>query len=96
MYATMSLDADMLYVAMILYRPFEKKSSRHFLVEWVAIMNEVAEGYTFNWAKMLSNNLAKESVDYKTSKSKGKPAPFYMSTYVMNVIHFMTPFPLMN
>ena len=82
----MSLDAHMLCVAMMLFHPFEKKSSTHFSVEWVAIMNEVGEGYTFNWAKMLSNNLTKEIVDYKTSKSKGKPAPFYMSTYVMDVI----------
>jgi hypothetical protein len=69
---------DMLYVAMMLYRLLKKKSSTHLSVEWVAIMNEVAEGYTFNWAKMLSNNLAKEILDYNTSKSKGKPAPFYM------------------
>jgi hypothetical protein len=82
----MSLDAHMLCVAMMLCHPFKKKSSTHFSVEWVAIMNEVAEGYTFNWAKMLSNNLTKEIVDYKTSKSKGKLAPFYMSTYVMDVI----------
>ena len=82
----MSLDTHMLYVAMMLCCPFEKNSSTHFSVEWVAIMNEVAEGYTFNWAKMLSNNLTKEIVDYKTSKSKGKLAPFYMSTYVMDVI----------
>jgi len=34
----------------------------------------------------LSNNLTKEIIDYKTSKSKGKHAPFYMSTYVMDVI----------
>ena len=78
------LDTHMLYVAMMLCRL--KKKPTHLLVEWVAIMNEVAEGYTFNWAKMLSNNLTKEIVDYKTSKSKGKPAPFYMSTYVMDVI----------
>ena len=81
----MSLDAHMLCVAMMLCQPFKKKSSTHFSVEWVAIMNEVAEGYTFNWAKMLSNNLTKEIVDYKTLKSKGKPAP-----------PFLTPFPLMN
>jgi hypothetical protein len=74
----MSFDVHMLYVAMMLYRLLKKKSSTHLLVEWVAIMNEVAEGYTFNWAKMLSNNLAKEILDYNTSKSKGKPAPFYM------------------
>ena len=86
----------MLYVAMMLYNPFEKKSSTHFSVEWVPIVNEVAKGYTFNWAKMLSNNLAKEIVDYKTLKSKGKPAPFDMSTYVMDSILSVTPFRLMN
>jgi hypothetical protein len=75
---------------------FGKKNPTHFSVEWVAIMNEVAEGYTFNWAKMLYDNLAKEIVEYQSSKSKGKPAPFYTSTYIMDVICFMTPFPLMN
>jgi hypothetical protein len=59
-------------------------------------MNEVAEGYTFNWDKMLSDNLAKEIIDYKTIKSKVHPYTFYMSAYVMDVICFMTPFPLMN
>jgi hypothetical protein len=54
-------------------------------------MNEVAKGYTFNWAKMLSDNLAKEIIDYKSTKSKGQPDPFYMSTYVMDSICFMTP-----
>jgi hypothetical protein len=96
MYATTSLDAHMLYVAMMLCHLFGKKNPTHFSVEWVAIMNEVAEGYTFNWAKMLSDNLAKEIADYKSAKSKGKPAPFYMSAYVMDAICFMTPFPLMN
>jgi hypothetical protein len=32
----------------------------------------------------------------KVAKSKGQSAPFYMSTYVMDAICFMTPFPLMN
>ena len=74
----MSFKARMLYVAMTLYRLLKKNSSTHLSVEWVAIMNEVAEGYTFNWAKILSNNLAKEILDYNTSKSKGKPTHFYM------------------
>jgi hypothetical protein len=59
-------------------------------------MNEVVEGYTFNWAKMLSDNLVKEIDEYQSLKSKGKPAPFYMSAYIMDAILFMTPFPLMN
>jgi len=86
----------MLYVAMMLCRLFVKKNPTHFSVEWVAIMNEVFEGYTFNWAKMLSSNLAKEIVDYKSTKSKGLSAPFYMLSYVMDAIYLMTPFPLMN
>ena len=45
---------------------------------------------------MLFDNLAKEIVEYKSLKSKGQPAPFYMSTYIMDAICFMTPFPLMN
>jgi hypothetical protein len=86
----------MLYVAMIICHLFGKKNPTHFSVELVAIMNEVVEGYTFNWAKMISDNLAKEIVEYKLEKSKGHPAPIYMSAYVMDVICFMTPFPLMN
>jgi hypothetical protein len=61
---------------------FGNKNPTHFLVEWVDIMNEVAEGYTFKWTKMLSDNLAKQIVEYKSAKSKGNPAPFYMSSYV--------------
>jgi hypothetical protein len=95
-YATTSLDVPMVYVALMLCRLFGKKSPTHFSVEWVSIMHEVAEGFTFNWAKMLSDNLAKEIAEYKTTKSKGQPAPFYMSTYIMDAICFMTPFPLMN
>jgi hypothetical protein len=45
---------------------------------------------------MLSDNLAKEITEYQMAKSKGQPAPFYMSVYVMDAICFMTPFPLMN
>jgi hypothetical protein len=59
MYATTSLDTHMIYVSMMLCRIFRKKSPTHFLVAWVSIMHEVAEGYSFNWAKILSDNLAK-------------------------------------
>jgi hypothetical protein len=86
----------MVYVALMLCRLFGKKSPTHFSVEWVSIMHEVEEGFTFNWTKMLSDNLAKEIADYKTMNSKGQPAPFYMLAYIMDAICFMTLFPLMN
>jgi hypothetical protein len=59
-------------------------------------MHEVAKGYSFKWAKMLSNNLAKEITEYQLENSKGKPTPFYMYTYIMDALFFVTPFPLMS
>ena len=53
----------------MLCRLFGRKNLAHFTVEWVSIINEVVEGYTFNWAKILSDNLAKEVVEYKSLKS---------------------------
>jgi hypothetical protein len=63
MYSTTSLDAHILYITMMLYHLFGRKNLAHFSVEWVFIMNEVVEGYVFNWAKMLWKNLAKEVVE---------------------------------
>jgi hypothetical protein len=95
-YSIASCDAHILYISMMLCRMFGKKNPTHFTIEWVPIIHEVVEGYTFDWGKMLSDNLAKQIGDYKTQKSKGEHAPFYMSTYIMDAICFRTPFPLMN
>jgi hypothetical protein len=95
-YATMSLDNHMIYVAMMLYRLFGKKSPTHFPVALVSIMHEVVEGFSFNWAKSLLNNLAKEIMEYKLVKTKGQTTPFYMSMFIMDDVFFITPFPLMN
>jgi hypothetical protein len=95
-YSTTSCDAHIMYVAMMLCRMFGKKIPTHFTIEWVPIIHEVAEGFTFDWGKMLSDNLAKQIEDYIAHKSKGEHAPFYMSAYIMDAICFRTPFPLMN
>jgi hypothetical protein len=95
-YATMSLDTHMIYVAMMLCKIFGKKSPTYFPVAWVSIMHEVAEVFSFNWAKILPDNLAKEIMEYKLVNSKGKPTPLYMFAYIMDVICFINRFPLMN
>jgi hypothetical protein len=95
-YATASLNEYMVYIALMLCRLFGRKIPTHFLAEWVPLLYKVAEGYIFNWGKILSDNLAKEIVDYQTEKSEGQPLSFYMSAYIMDVICYMTPFPLMN
>ena len=91
-----SLDSHMMYVAMIIYRIFGRENSTHLLLSWVLIMHKVSEGFSFNWAKMLSDSSAKEITEYQMLKSKGRPAPFYMLAYLMDAICFMTPFPLMG
>jgi hypothetical protein len=95
-YATAPLNEYMVYVALMLCRLFGKKIPTHFPAEWVPLLHEVAEGYSFNWSKILSDNLAKEITEYQMEKSKGRPVAFYMSAYIMDAICFMTPFPLMN
>jgi hypothetical protein len=40
--------------------------------------------------------LVREITEYQSLKAKGKPAPFYMPTYIMDVVCFMMPFPLMG
>jgi hypothetical protein len=95
-YSMASLNEYMVYVAMMLCRLFRKKTPTHFHTEWVPLLYEAAEGYNFKWNKILSDNLAKEVMEYQTVRSNGQPVAFYMSSYIMDVICFMTPFPLMN
>jgi hypothetical protein len=56
----------------------------------------VAEGSTFNWAKILSDNLSNKITEYREKKAAGKPSKFYMSTYIMDAICALTPFSLMK
>jgi hypothetical protein len=95
-YATASLNEYMVYVAMMLCRLFGKKNPCHFPAEWVPFLEEASEGYSFNWDKILSDNIAKEVSDYRAARARGQPVAFYMSAYIMDAICFMTPFPLMN
>jgi hypothetical protein len=59
-------------------------------------MFRVAEGSSFNWAKMLSDSLTSWVIEYWAQKENGKASPFFMSAYIMDVVCSMTPFPLMR
>lgn len=79
---------------MMMFRLYGRENTTHFLLQWVPIMHTVAEGYSFDWAKMLSDSLVKEITEYRSLKAKGQPASFFMSAYIMDVVCFMTSFPL--
>jgi hypothetical protein len=95
-YATASLNDYMRYLVMMLCRLYGKKDSNHFSAEWTPLLEEVSEGRSFNWHKILSDNITTEVTNYKTARVKGQPVAFYMSAYIMDAICFRTPFPLMS
>jgi hypothetical protein len=95
-YATSSLNEYMVYIALMLCRIFGRKNPTHFPAGWVPLMHKVAEGYSFKWGKILSDNLVSEVAEYQIAKLKGWLGYFYMSAYIMDVVCYMTPFPLMS
>jgi hypothetical protein len=95
-YATASLNDYMRYLVMMLCRLYGKKDSNHFSAEWTPLLEEVSEGNSFNWHKILSDNITTEVTNYQTAREKGQFVAFYMSAYIMDAICFRTPFPLMS
>jgi hypothetical protein len=85
-----------MYIAMMICRLYGKENTTHLFLPWVPIIHTVAEGYSFDWAKILLDSLASEIIEYQTKKDKGKPTSFFMSSYIMDTIYFIMPFPLMG
>jgi hypothetical protein len=85
-----------MYIEMMMCRLYGRENTSHLLLQWVPIMHTMAEGYSFDWGKMLSDSLVRDITEYQSWKAKGKPAPFFMLAYIMDVVCFMTPFPLMG
>jgi hypothetical protein len=95
-YDTASLNDYMRYLVMMLCRLYGKRDSNHFNSEWTPLLEEVSEGNSFNWHKILSDNINTEVTRYRTAREKGQFVAFYMSAYIIDAICFRTPFPLMN
>jgi hypothetical protein len=70
-YVVASLEPHMMYVSMMLCQLLGKEKCAHFLLPWVPIMHTVAKGYSFDWAKILSDNLVREITKYQSLKAKG-------------------------
>jgi hypothetical protein len=81
---------------MLICRLYGKENTTHLFLPWVPIIHTVAKGVSFDWANILLESLASEITEYQTKKAKQKPTSFFMSSYIMDAIYFMTPFPLMG
>jgi hypothetical protein len=95
-YSISSLEPQFKYIAMMTCRLYGKEDTTHFFLSWVPLIHTVAESCSFDWAKFLSDSLTSRITEYRMQKASGKVASFLMSAYIMDVVCFMTPFPLMS
>jgi hypothetical protein len=85
-----------MYIAMMVCILYGKEDTSHFFLPWVLLIHTVAEGFPFDWAKLLSDSLVSRITEYRAQKASGKTSSFFLSAYIMDSIFFMTPFPLMS
>jgi hypothetical protein len=95
-YPVVALEPHIMYIAMMMCRLYGKEKTTHFFLPWVPIIHTLAEGYSFDWEKILSDILVQEIARYQLLRAKGQPTQFFMSADIMDFICFMTPFPLMD
>jgi hypothetical protein len=95
-YSISSLGPQFKYIAMMTYRLYGKEDTTHFFLPWVLLIHTVTEGFSFDWAKLLADSLTSRITEYRAQRESKKATSFFMSTYIMDAICFMTPFPLMN
>ena len=95
-YSISSLEPQFKYIAMMACRLYGKEDTTHFFLPWVLLIHIVAEGFSFDWDKILSDSLTSWITKYQAQRESKKATSFLMSAYIMDAICFMTPFPLMN
>jgi hypothetical protein len=95
-YSISSLEPQFKYVAMMTCRLYGREDTTHFFLQWVPLIHLVSEGCSFDWAKLLSNSLTNRVIEYREQKESGKITSFFMSAYIMDVVCFLIPFPLMS
>jgi hypothetical protein len=95
-YSISSLEPQFKYIAMMTCRLYGKEDTKHFFLPWVPLIHTVTEGCSFDWAKLLSDSLTRRITEYRMQRASGKTASFFMSAYIMDVVCFMIPFPIMS
>jgi hypothetical protein len=95
-YSISSLEPKFKYIVMMAYRLYGKEDTTHFFLPWVPLIHTVAEVFSFDRAKLLSDSLTSRITEYRAQRLCKKATSFFLSAYIMDAICFMTPFPLMN
>jgi hypothetical protein len=64
-YSISSLEPQFKYIAMMTWRLYGKEDTTRFFLPWVPLIHMVAEGFSFDWAKLLSNSLTSRITKYR-------------------------------
>jgi hypothetical protein len=75
-YSIASLEPQYKYVAMMTCRLYGREDTSHFFLPWVPLMFRVAEGSSFDWAKMLSDSLTSRITEYRAQKESRRHLHF--------------------
>jgi hypothetical protein len=64
-YSISSLEPQFKYIAMMTCRLYGKEDTKHCFLPWVPLIHIVTEGCSFDWAKLLSDNLTRWIIKYR-------------------------------
>jgi hypothetical protein len=75
-YSISSLEPQFKYITMMTCRLYGKEDTTHCFLPWVLMIHTVVEGCSFDWAKLLSDSLTSQIIEYQMQKANGKAASF--------------------
>jgi hypothetical protein len=93
-YHVPKLKKSPMLVSIMLCHLYGEKNSSKFKLGWVPLIHQVLAGNIFNWAHILSANL-KQEVQKSQEAPPGYYPGFFMSSYLVDAICVVTPFPLL-
>jgi hypothetical protein len=88
-YSIASLEPQYKYVAMMTCILYRREDTSHFFLPWMPLKKEAEK-------LLSSDSLTSRVTEYRAQKERGKIASFFMFAYIMDVVFFLTPFPLMS
>lgn len=98
MYNTSSFSSPYYFVAAMLCRLFGGLDVNKFSSEWLPLLDAATNATIMDWAQIFSNNLATSIWNYRSERTTTQMIypPFYLTTYVMDAICYVSKFPLMD
>lgn len=98
MYSTGSLTSPYCFVVAMLCRLFGMLDINKFSSEWLPLLDAATNATIVDWAKILSDNLITAIVSYRSKRSMSQRIypPFYLATYVIDSICYVSKFPVMG